>query len=238
MVDPTQDFKSFELKIQRQPNDETCGPTCLQAVYHYYDDELSLHDVIKQVKTLNTGGTLAVMLGNHALSRGYEVTLYTYNLMMFDPTWFSDGVDLKEKLLEQRKYKQKKKFLQASDAYLKFLEAGGQIKFEELNARLIRELLNKGIPILTGLSSTYLYNCAREIGETNEYHDVKGTPAGHFVVIHGYDQVKRTAQIADPLAENPLNNQYYVVSLQRLINAILLGIVTYDANLLIIKNVS
>jgi hypothetical protein len=34
---------------------------------------------------------------------------------------------------------------------------------------------------------------------------------------------------------NPLKSQYYNVSFERLIQAILLGIVTYDANLLIIE---
>lgn len=89
------DVRTMRLDIHAQPNDETCGPTCLQAVYQYYDDLIPLQEVIDQVITLRTGGTLGVMLGNHALSRGYQATLYTYNLMMFDPTWFQGEVDLK-----------------------------------------------------------------------------------------------------------------------------------------------
>jgi hypothetical protein len=34
---------------------------------------------------------------------------------------------------------------------------------------------------------------------------------------------------------NPLQSQYYSVSFDRLINSIMLGIVTYDANLLVIE---
>jgi hypothetical protein len=229
-------MKSLSLDIYAQPNDETCGPTCLHAVYNYYDDYISLDDVIKQVKTLNTGGTLAVMLGDHALVRGYQATLYTYNLKMFDPTWFKPGVDLIAKLKEQRLYKPAKKFHNATDAYLKFLELGGIIKYRELGTELIRKLLHDGTPILTGLSATYLYNCAREIGETNQYDDVKGEPVGHFVVIDGYDPKKRVAYISDPLERNPISStQHYPVTVRRLVNAIMLGIVTYDANLLIIK---
>lgn len=229
------EHKTLGFEIHAQPNDETCGPTCLQAVYQYYDDPVSLRDVITQVKTLKSGGTLAVMLGNHALSRGYQVTIYTYNLQMFDPTWFNGKVDLIQKLQQQRTYKSTKKFDVATDAYLTFLQKGGKIKFEELNARLIKNLLNQNLPILTGLSATYLYNCAREIGETNQYNDIQGEPTGHFVVVKGYDPVNRLAHIADPLEKNPISDtQHYMVNLQRLINSILLGIVTYDANLLII----
>ncbi|MEQ8583401.1 MAG: peptidase-C39 like family protein [Marinoscillum sp.] len=233
---PELDARTLSLDIHAQPNDETCGPTCLQAVYQYFNDPMPLEKVISEVKTLKSGGTLGVMLGNHALARGYQATLYTYNLHMFDPTWFSQGVDLRAKLEEQKIYKTAKRFHVAANAYLKFLSLGGEIKFEELNTKLIKKVLNENKPILTGLSATYLYNCSREIGAINEYHDIKGEPTGHFVVVYGYDPVNRVAQIADPLEANPISDtQHYRVSLQRLINSILLGIVTYDANLLILS---
>ena len=37
--------------------------------------------------------TLAVLLGCHALRRGYEATIYTFNLQVFDPTWFEEPTD-------------------------------------------------------------------------------------------------------------------------------------------------
>lgn len=226
----------LSLEIRPQPNDVTCGPTSLHAVYRYYGEAISLEEVIKEVKQLRSGGTLAVMLGNHALKRGYQATLYTYNLQIFDPTWFRDRINLKEKLIEQLQYKTTKKFKVATDAYLKFLDRGGVIRYEELSSRLIKQILQHRTPILTGLSATYLYNCPREIPDTNEYHDVKGQPTGHFVVLKGLDPVKNLVHIADPLEKNPISDtQHYRVEVRRLINSILLGIVTYDANLLIIK---
>ncbi len=230
------DQKSLEVDIHPQPNDETCGPTSLQAVYKYFNDNISLEDVIDQVRSLKTGGTLAVMLGNHALKRGYSAKLITYDLQMFDPTWFSGEISLEDKLGEQLKYKTNKKFKTATQAYLKFLSGGGEILFEELSSKLIRNILEQGTPILTGLSATYLYNSAREIPETNEYDDLQGKPTGHFVVIRGFDPIKRLVYIADPLESNPISDtQYYLVNLRRLINSILLGAITYDANLLVIK---
>ena len=56
---------------------------------------------------------------------------------------------------------------------------------------------------------------------------------GHFVVLSGMDE--STVFVADPYKENPISgNNYYQVDTNRLMNSILLGIVTYDANMLII----
>lgn len=228
----------LEFEIRAQPNDTTCGPTCLHAVYKYYNDGISLRNVISEVKTLKGGGTLAVMLGCHALRRGYRVKLYTFNLQVFDPTWFrSDTIDMEERLLRQMKVKHNPKIRAASKAYLEFLRLGGKICFEDLTSSLVRGLLKRSIPILTGLSATFLYRTAREVEVGNKllFDDIKGEPSGHFVVLCGYKPEERTAIVADPLLPNPLSNsQIYPVSLTRLVCAIMLGILTYDANLLVI----
>jgi hypothetical protein len=89
--------------------------------------------------------------------------------------------------------------------------------------------------VITGLSATYLYRAMRDIRETNADDDIRGEPVGHFVVLTGYRRDTREILIADPL-ENPLvDSRYYAVRVQRLIGAVLLGIMTYDANLLVIE---
>lgn len=227
----------LQLEIQRQPNDHTCGPTCLQAIYRYYNDHVELESIIRDVPSFDEGGTLAVMLGCHALKRGYDALIYTFNLQVFDPTWFdSNGVELSERLASQRAVRTNSKLVTASEAYIEFLELGGRIRMEDLNGSLIRRYLGRSVPILTGLSSTYLYRESREIGESGKADDLKGTPSGHFVVLCGYDQVERTILLADPFLPNPLSkSHHYVVSVDRAICSILLGIVTYDANLLVIR---
>jgi hypothetical protein len=222
-----------ELAILPQPDDTTCGPTCLHAVYRYWGDDISLDQVIAEVRPLPTGGTLAVWLACHALSRGFHAEIYTYNLQMFDPTWFRSGVDLAEKLVAQGRRKPSKRLAIATEAYLEFLKLGGSLRYEELRGTLIRRFIDQNIPILTGLSATYLYECARE--HEDHYDDIRGTPMGHFVLLRDHDRHKREVEVADPLANNPrFGSQYYVVGLDRLIGSILLGIVTYDANLLVI----
>lgn len=225
--------------MQKQPDDYTCGPTCLHAIYQYYQDPIELSALISESDKLEDGGTLGVLLANHALRRGYKVQIYTYNLMVFDPTWFElpEGI-IRHKLDLQRKaHPQNTKLVAAVNAYIDFLDMGGELLFKDLNVSLIRHYLKKGKPILTGLSSTWLYRCARERDDGNKmvYDDISGDPCGHFVVLSGFDINKRTVQVADPYNANPAySKHYYHVPVERLINAILLGIVTYDSNLVII----
>ncbi|MFT4737576.1 MAG: prophage maintenance system killer protein [Cyclobacteriaceae bacterium] len=223
-----------KIQILPQPTDESCGPTCLQSVYQYHGLDISLPQLLKEVKEVKGGGTLAVMMGNHALAHGFDATIYSYNLQMFDPTWFEKSTDLALKLSEQRVYKTSNKFRQATDAYLTFLSLGGSIRFQELNRNLLTRYLESGMPILAGLSATYLYQSAREIPKYNIYHDTKGEPAGHFVVLSSLSG--EDILIADPLNPNPISmeEQYYKIPIRRVIHAILLGMITYDANLLII----
>ena len=219
-----------------QPDDTTCGPACLHSVYDYYGDSIPLHQVISEVKSLKGGGTLAVLLGNHALQRGYKATIYTYNLHVFDPTWFADKETLAEKLKKQAAIKNDSKLTFATQGYLEFLEKGGKLLFEDLTIGLIRNFLKKSIPILTGLSSTYLYHSMRENPDNNLDNDITGTPTGHFVVLCGYDKEKREVLVADPYKMNPVSNDhYYMASIARLLGAVLLGILTHDANLLVIE---
>ncbi len=229
-------FEEFE--ILAQPDDETCGPTCLHAVYRAYGDRISLSRVIEEVEPLETGGTLAVLLAHHALQRGYTARIYTYNLAVFDPTWWDTGdVDLAAKLREQAKHKRSTKLRGASRAYLRYLELGGELLFQDLSRRLLREHLRRGTLLLVGLSATYLYRCARERGERElVYDDIRGESMGHFVVLYGFDRSNNHVFVADPYHTNPaFQRARYSVHIDRVIGAILLGVLTYDANLLLLK---
>ncbi len=234
----------INLTIQNQPNDETCGPTCLHAIYTHFNHRISLDAVINRVERSVSGGTLAPFLALDALKTGFKTTIYINNVDIFDPTWFNikghAKKDLLEKLtLQSQEKKQSKGQYQLNHAYQRYLNSGGLIKFKTINARLLKNYFDLHIPIMTGLSVTYLYRCARECFTAEGsafYDDIHGTPCGHFVVLCGYDDVHRRVVIADPARKNPLSaNNYYKVSINRLINAIMLGVLTYDANLLIIE---
>jgi hypothetical protein len=216
------------LDISPQPDDTTCGPTCLHAIYRYFDDPIGLSRVVSEVTDLEGGGTLAVYLACHALRRGYKAMIYTYNLKLFDPTWFvPNGPDISEKLRLQLRYKDDDPlFNTVTHAYLKFFELGGKLRFQALTPGLIRKYLKREVPILTGLNATYLYNCSREYAEGLHlvYDDIRGESTGHFVVLAGYDKMSRNVLIADPLKPNPVSShQQYEVNIYRLVCSIMLA---------------
>jgi hypothetical protein len=224
------------VRMLPQPDETTCGPTCLNAIYRYWGEDEQLEDVIGRTYRMEQGGgTFAVFLACDALRKGYQATIYTYNLMVFDPTWFVPGVDIAERLRLQREVKQDPRLQQVTAGYQEFLRLGGRLRFADLSRRLIRGLLRRNLPILTGLSSTYLYRTAREYGPDDAPDDVRGTPSGHFVVMAGYNRKERTVLVADPYQPHPYGPTLeYWVSVDRVIGAVLLGIVTHDANLLVI----
>jgi len=225
-----------EFEILRQPDDQTCGPTCLHAVYRYFGDELPLERLVSEIPMLEVGGgTLEVMLGVHALQRGYRATLHTFNLRVFDPTWFTQQRSLEERLEAQLHSRRHPKIRLASQGYLDFLRLGGRIRFGDLTSSSLRAPLRRGLPILTGLSATYLHRSMRELPETSRDDDVRGDPVGHFVVLCGYDAKSRSVEVADPLEHPDDGRTKYAVPIVRVVGAIFLGVLTYDASFLVIE---
>lgn len=236
MTEPN-DNDAIPFEIQRQPDDLTCGPTCLHAVYRYFGDETPLPQILGQVPSLEHGGTLGVLLANHALARGYRATIVTWNLQIFDPTWFAPGAPpLRDRLELRAQAKADEKVGFAARAYAEYLEAGGRIEFGDLEPALLRRFLRRRIPILTGLSATFLYREARERPLDMKPDDVAGDPVGHFVVLTGYQPATRQVLVTDPLHPNPLSVVHtYPVEMERVIGAIYLGVLTHDANLVVIE---
>jgi hypothetical protein len=227
----------FRLPIDTlpQPDETTCGPTCLHAVYRYWGETEPLGQVIERHYRMEHGGTFAVYLACDALRKGYRATIYTFNLLVFDPTWFQRGVDVAERLERQRALKRDVRLHQVTPGYLEFLRLGGRLRFMDLSPTLLHRILRRRFPIITGLSSTYLYHAAREYGPTDAKDDLRGVPSGHFVLIAGYDASRRRVLIVDPYQPHPYGTSHdYWISIDRAVGAVLLGIVTHDANLLIV----
>ena len=229
--------RRLPMQMRRQPNETTCGPSCLHAIYRYYGEDISLEKVISEVRSLKAGGTLEVFLGCHALSMGYSALIYTYNLTAFDPTWFGPAApDIRERLKAQLKVKADPKLHTATKGYLEFLELGGEIRFQDLTTSLIRKYLNRSVPVLAGLSATYLYQSPREFGMDGNWDDVQGRVCRAFRRALRIQQGTKDRPVADPLFPNPVSeNHIYIVNIDRVLCSILLGVLTYDASLLIIR---
>ncbi len=226
--------KPILLDVPRfaQPDDVTCGPTCLSQVLRYYGLDVSLDEIIHRTPRNPDGGTLAVLLGITALTYGFQPTIYSYNQRVFDPTWSRlSRADLSAKLRARRAFVQSAKLRRAIDAYLEYIDLEGSLRFTELTTELLVKHLRRDEPVLTGLSATYLYRTAREFND--DYDDVRGEPAGHFVVICGYYPRSDRFVVRDPSIDIPFSRSgRYTVPASRLLSSVLLGDITYDAVLL------
>ena len=75
----------------------------------------------------------------------------------------------------------------------------------------------------------------REFGPDDKQDDLRGEPAGHFVVLSGYRRQDRLVRVSDPYRANPVSTEvHYWVNINRLISSVLLGNLTSDANILLI----
>lgn len=235
------------LEILSQPTNTACGPTCLAAVYDYWKKPVNLDQLISDISELDQGGTLAVDLGCDALQRGFAAEIITYNVQLFDPTWFDANGDMKstsamldklERQLAAKKNRQDfdvARLASATESYQRFLSLGGNVRMRALDESILRSMMARETPVLCGLSATYLYHESRET-PSGDQDDIVGDPTGHFVVLHGFDPDTGDVLISDPLYPNPMASTHkYIAPLSRLTSAILLGIVTFDANLLTIS---
>lgn len=225
------------VRIERQPDYTTCGPTSLHAIYRYYNDPIDLPTVIRETPKLPGGGTLGVHLSVHALLRGYEVTTWVCNVRHVDPTWFQQPTDLLAKLnarFEAKGYMTDERYGPALQAIEQYIKLGGKFVWGDLSPDLIRRTLLKGTPLLTGTNGTYLYQCSRETASGPD--DIHGDSFGHFVVLCGYRTSDHSVAIADPLLDNPAHGkQHYRASVHRLIGAVFLGVGSDDGNFLLIR---
>ncbi len=228
---------SIVMRVPRieQPDEVTCGPTCLAQVYDYYGLGKPLDQVIEETPRNPDGGSLGAYLGIGAINNGLSVQLYSYNLRVFDPTWRElEKPALLEKLAERKAVVRSERLQRAVTGYMRFLELGGEVRFAELTERLLTKIISQRRPIITGLNATHLYRTPRELGE--EYDDVRGDPVGHFVVLSGYYPKTGRFLVRDPSTHIPFSRSgTYLVRAERLIAAILLGDITYDAVLLVMS---
>lgn len=226
----------LDVPALRQPDDFSCGPTCLFKVLRGFGDQRRFEEVDALVRRTDNGGTLGVFVGQAAIDLGYEATIYSYNLRVCDPTWsVLPPPQLADKLAARAAVVQEPKLRDAIDAYSKFVRSGGHVRFDDLSVELLVALLDAGHPIMCGLSATYLYQTPRENPQTNGIDDVAGEPEGHFLVVCGYRQHGRHFIVSDPYRGLPMTvTGTYEVGAQRLLNAILLGDVTHDGVLLVV----
>lgn len=225
------------MPVLTQPDDVSCGPTCLTQVLTHHGEARGFPEIEAHVERNPDGGTIGVHLGRAALELGYRAMLYSCNLRVLDPSWAGLSPEaLRGKLSARADVVRDARLAHVARAYVDFLHRGGEVLFDDFDRSLLVRLLDERQPIIAGLSATYLYGTPREDPMTNLPDDIGGEPAGHFVVIDGYRDGGAHFEVLDPYPHNPIaSTPRYLVGARRLLNAILLGDVTYDGVLVVVR---
>lgn len=229
-----------------QPDLRSCGPTCLAMVMGGAGTPASVDRLIAAVRRGPEGGTQAVDLAHLALDYGYHARLYPFGVRVFDPTWWEQDrggliacLDAREAALAARGASEDERSTVRS--WRTFLARGGHVAFAEPSASLLVRVLDRGRPVVCGVSATWLYRDARERPDDTP-DPIGGEPVGHFVVVRGYTGGGLHFHIADPAevlpdarsgfaADTAVHGEYPLPA-SRLLHAVLLGDTTRDAVLL------
>lgn len=224
----------LDVPSYTQPDDVSCGPTCLSQVLAWHGAQHDIDALAGQLRRNADGGTQGVYLGRLALELGYRVRLYPFGVRIFDPTWWECEDEEIIELLDARA-------AALSDpgerdtvmAWADYLRAGGYLAFREPSPRVLTRALDLGRPLICGLNATWLYREARTRRHDNQDDPIGGHAAGHFVVIRGYTGEGRHLHVNDPSPDAPFSKGTsagrYPLSANRLLHALLLGDGTGDA---------
>ncbi len=151
--------------VEPQPDDVTCGPACLHGVYRHYGDPISLESVMSDLKMLEEGGTLDVFLANHALAAAtrprYTPTTCSCSIRPGSTCRATSCV-----LGSKRRRPSRRNVLDCKPPLAATTSSCGSAassSLRDLEPALLRNLLNRGTPVITGLSATFLYRSVRDV---------------------------------------------------------------------------
>ncbi|MCB9691481.1 MAG: C39 family peptidase [Alphaproteobacteria bacterium] len=215
-----------------QPDEVSCGPTCLAAVLQFHGVDTDVARVRAKTPRNPDGGTFAPYLGRAAIAHGMRVCCHPFAVQVFDPSWWDLPHDEVARRLRLRTEGLKPgRLRRVHEAWLAYMMDGGDVELGELRTHRLTDALDAGHPLICGLSITWLYQEPRERPHDNQDDDIHGAPVGHFVVVTGYAEGGDSFFVTDPWPQPPFDREegVYTVGRRRLTQAILLGDATHDA---------
>lgn len=236
-------MKKINLKIGNQLKDE-CALECLVAVLnHFGETKVKNKLLLRQIGKVEwKWRNWDYLITGLALQKGFRSKIFVRSTQVFDPSWFDFnskklieklGIlkEALEKIVESKK-KQYAEFymwrhpqyeLHEASAALDFLKNGGEIVFNKIEDKIIKGLIDKGIPVFFPHNSALLHLQKRK-GIRGINDDILGHHWGHVALIIGYDN--NNYLIADP--NKKINGGHYYAKNK---NDVIESIVRFDQNI-------
>jgi hypothetical protein len=207
-----------------------CRSAALAQVLNYFGDPSSSKDISNYCTKSTKFRDWDYLLGLYAISRGFNATIHTRSISIFDPTWFkicrSDLLVKLSKKVENlsdlsARAEGFKKFELEAKRVIEFLNAGGDLNFSPFSINCMNSYLDKKIPIITTFTGPLLYGLPKEtFGQAD---DIGGDPWKHSLVISSYS--KENFRVVDP---SKIKGRRYDVKADSLLDSM----IRYDSNFL------
>lgn len=195
-----------------------CGPYALKQIFAYYGDDIDIKEIIKKTKARIDYGLWLSSIISLAKERNYKINFHTNSLKALDFSWERlSSKKIVQKL--KRRLKSKKKQVVNYKGFIEYFSKGGKVDFRPITKELVKKYLDKKIPVLISVNSTYFYKRKRKYKD--KFDDIKGSEVGHFLVIAGYD--KNRFYVVDPNFTAPKNGKYWVKQDYLIVSTLILG---------------
>lgn len=190
---------------QQTVGSKSCGPVCLANIYSYFGVKTDLKKILKDLDIDDRSTTYPAQLAIHIMSQGLETVFLNSNPFTVSPDWKEKtNTEIIERLGKWLKLNKKNRWYKNCQYLHTYLKKGGQFKITDLTTKLIDEYINKGYLILCCIEESWIWE-KRKITGTDKYHDVKGAPRGHFIVLYGEE--KNDYLVSDPFPTGLKNKQ-------------------------------
>lgn len=234
--------------IARIPQQEEadCVQACAAQILSHFGTKKSVSEIKAEVPVFvdSHGTKLGTSIGHVAvyfLSLGFEVTLHTSDVVLFDTTWKQLSKQELVARLQDRAANLThaiygRDAIQAiTDGFVQFLQRGGMLVQAVVDEKYLVQLLTEG-PVYAVVNYQFLYDKPkyRFVGDTLEDDPVRGDPSTHAVLITGYKN--GLFCLLDPNAEFQVAEQWVAAS--KLIASYYLADVNLDPILITLRALS
>ncbi len=181
-------------------NTSECMQTAAAQMLSFYDNAIEPWQILAEVPVhLDTSGekvgTSPGHLAAYCAQKGYVTTAYIFDVELFDRSWQGmDSAQIVQNLRRRQTHIPTNAWLSkyhhiVVEGWESFQQAGGAFVFPQLNAHLLRHLLDDG-PYILMINSTYLNNGVKGVYDqtTDRFIDdsIKGRSFTHATTCAGY----------------------------------------------------
>jgi len=169
----------LNVPLLKQKYKVGCGLAAMSMVYKYFGKEILERQISKEIGGLTRWGSFFVEHALMARNLGFKVTCHSYNIKHFDPADIKLSraklIKKTKALIRKERKASNKRWLKS---FLKVLQSDIDFKMEMPSLDVLREFLNRGLPVIIGVNSAVLFEKKRNLR------------SGHYVVLTGYKDNK------------------------------------------------